>query len=47
VTGADERALISGRVVRPGQSVKGFVLKKIMSRQVVLVRNGVELRLEM
>lgn len=47
VTGADERALINGQRVRPGQSVKGFTLKQVQAREVTLVMDGIEVRLSM
>ena len=47
ILGDQPRAMISGQVLRPGQTIKGFVLRKVLPRQVVLERDGVELKLKM
>jgi len=47
IMGDTPRAMISGQVLKQGQQIKGFVLKKILQRQVILERDGVELKLKM
>lgn len=47
VFGESPTALISGELISPGQTIRGFTLKKIEQRQVVLEKNGIEVRLEM
>lgn len=45
--GASPRAVINGLPLAEGQVIKGFVLRKIHARQVILVKDGVEIGLEM
>jgi hypothetical protein len=40
-------ACISGRIVRPGQKIDGFVVSRIDQAQVVLHRQGVEITLDL
>lgn len=47
VLGDSPRAVINGIPVSPGQKIRGFVLKKVFARSVVIEMNGVEIRLEM
>jgi hypothetical protein len=41
------KALIDGRLVRPGERVAGFVLKSVGHRTVRIERDGVVVELEM
>ncbi len=45
--GADNRALINGELLNPGQRINGFELIDVGPRQVTLRRDGVEVVLEM
>jgi len=45
--GANPRAVISGRVLRPGEQINGFTLRQVQSRQVILEFEGRELQLGM
>jgi len=45
--GKDSRALINGVLLEPGQTIEGFELKEVRSRQVTLVMRGIEVTLEM
>lgn len=47
IQGEHPRAMINGQVLTPGQKINGFVLRKVLPRQVILEMNGVEIRLEM
>jgi hypothetical protein len=47
ILGDTPRALINGQLLAPGEKIRGFELKKVMPREVILEMNGVELRLEM
>jgi hypothetical protein len=47
ILGENPRAVINGQVLRPGQSIQGFVLIRVMPRGVVLSRRGIEVTLEM
>ncbi len=47
ILGDQPRAMINGQVLRPGQKIKGFELKKVLPRQVMLEMNGIEVRLKM
>lgn len=41
------RALISGELVSPGQTIKGFTLKSVAQREAVLEKHGIQIKLEM
>lgn len=45
--GETPRAMISGQVLSPGQKIRGFTLKSVMPRHVVLELNGIQIKLEM
>lgn len=45
--GGRPRARISGRLVRPGQSVHGFTVRNIQNGKVVLQKDGIVIVLEM
>lgn len=47
VTGDRPRALISGRLLEPGQQVRGFTLVRVAQRFVVLEKDGVRVRLNL
>ena len=47
ILGDQPRAVINGQVVLVGQKIRGFTVKKIMSRQVIIEKNGIKIRLEM
>jgi hypothetical protein len=47
VLGNTPRATIGNLTVREGQTIKGFLIKKILPRQVVVEKDGVEVLLEM
>lgn len=47
ILGDAPRALINGQLLAPGDKIRGFELKRVMPREVILEMNGVELRLEM
>jgi hypothetical protein len=47
ILGESPRAMINGQVLKPGQKIGGYTLRRVMPRQVILEMNGVELRLEM
>ena len=47
VLGESPRALINGRFVAPGQMIEDFVLKEVGPREVVLEKEGIEVRLAM
>lgn len=44
--GAVPMAIVNGRVIRPGQRVDGFELKRVNETSVVLSKDGIEVRLE-
>jgi hypothetical protein len=45
--GDKPRAMIDGQVIEQGQQIRGFTLKKVESRWVVLEMNGIEVELGM
>ncbi len=47
ILGERPRAVINGTTVAPGQRIKGFEVKGVMPRRVVLEMNGVEVYLDM
>jgi hypothetical protein len=47
ILGDAPRALINGQLLAPGDKIRGFELKKVMPREVILEMSGVELKLEM
>jgi len=47
VLGASPRAVINGKVVRPGEVVNGLTLSQVHPRYVVLEKDGRRLKLEM
>lgn len=45
--GEHPRAMISGQVLKPGEKIRGFELKEVNPRDVILEMEGIEIRLEM
>lgn len=45
--GRRDRALINGTLLEVGQSIHGFELKSVQTRQATLIRQGIEITLEM
>ncbi len=45
--GKTSRAMINGVLLEPGETIGGFELKQVRTRQVTLVRHGIEVVLEM
>ncbi|MCC7191404.1 MAG: hypothetical protein IT444_01370 [Phycisphaeraceae bacterium] len=45
--GENPRAMINGQVLKPGEKIRGFELKQVNSRDVILEMEGIEVRLEM
>lgn len=47
ILGNVSQALINGQLVSPGQSINGFEVLRVGSRRVTLVKDGIEIELEM
>jgi hypothetical protein len=45
--GRRPRAMINGQLLEPGQTIQGFELKEVRTRQVTLVKRGLAVELEM
>ena len=47
ILGEHPRALINGKLYKPGQTVEGFQIKRIGDRRVIVHKNGVDVKLGM
>lgn len=47
ILGANPRAVINGQVLKPGQTISGMTLLKVLPRQVILEMQGQQVKLEM
>ncbi len=47
ILGTPPRAMIDGQLLGPGETIKGFEIVEIQQREVVLQKDGIQVRLEM
>ncbi len=47
ILGTPPRAMIDGQLLGPGETIKGFEIVEIEQRQVILQKDGIQVRLEM
>lgn len=47
ILGENPRAMINGQLVAPGESIRCFMIKKILPRQVILENQGMEVILDL